>query len=150
LHATAGSLTPEAAEAWTVLRALAMAQRGRVLAVAAEAGLSPPQLLALQALTPGEPAPMSHLAELLRCDASNVTGLIDRLAARGLVERRPAPQDRRIRHLVLTDAGLALRDLVARRLEEPPDGFAALSPAEARRLRDLLRKVEAAGSRRRA
>jgi DNA-binding MarR family transcriptional regulator len=147
---TTGSLTPEAAEAWTAMRTLAMAQRGRVLTVAAEAGLSPPQVFALQALTPGEPAPMSNLADVLRCDASNVTGLIDRLAARGLVERRPAPHDRRIRHLVLTDAGIALRDRVRERLEEPPDGFAALSPAEARRLRDLLRKVEAAGSPRRA
>jgi DNA-binding MarR family transcriptional regulator len=121
-----------------------------VLSVAAEAGLSLTQLFALQALTPGEPAPMSNLADALRCDASNVTGLVDRLAARGLVERRPAPHDRRIRHLVLTEAGIALRDRVAERLEEPPEGFAALSPAEARRLRDLLRKVEAAGSRPRA
>jgi DNA-binding MarR family transcriptional regulator len=146
----AASLTPEAAEAWRAMRTLAMAQRGRVLSVAAEAGLSLTQLFALQALTPGEPAPMSNLADALRCDASNVTGLVDRLAARGLVERRPAPHDRRIRHLVLTEAGNALRDRVAERLEEPPEGFAALSPAEARRLRDLLRKVEAAGSRPRA
>jgi DNA-binding MarR family transcriptional regulator len=147
---TAGSVTPEAAEAWMAVRTLAMARRGRVLAVAADAGLSPPQLFALQALTPGEPAPMSNLAGVLRCDASNVTGLVDRLAARGLVQRRPAPHDRRIRHLILTPEGIALRERVAQRLEEPPAGFAALSAAEARQLRDLLFKVEAAGSTHRA
>jgi DNA-binding MarR family transcriptional regulator len=125
------------------MRELALAQRGRLLGVAAEAGLSPPQLFALLALTPGEPEPMSNLAEVLRCDASNVTGLIDRLAGRGLVERRPAPHDRRIRHLVLTDAGIALRDHVTRRLDEPPDGFAALSPEEAALLRDLVFKIAA-------
>jgi DNA-binding MarR family transcriptional regulator len=150
VETTAQSLTPEAAEAWAVMRTLALAQRGRVLAVAAEAGLSPPQLFALQALTPGRPAPMGDLAGMLRCDASNVTGLVDRLAARGLVERRPAPHDRRIRHLVLTAEGRALRDHVAERLEAPPDGFAALSRAEAQLLRDLLLKVAAAGSPRRA
>ena len=132
------------------MRALASTQRGRVAAAAAEADLSPPQLFALLALTPGEPAPMSSLAGALRCDASNVTGLTDRLAARGLVERRPAPHDRRVRHLVLTAEGIALRNRVARRLDEPPDGFAALSPAEAELLRDLVLKVAAAGSPRRA
>jgi DNA-binding MarR family transcriptional regulator len=141
------ALAPEAIQAWAALRALAAAQRGRILAVAAEAGLTPPQLFALQALTPGEPAPMSNLADVLRCDASTVTGLIDRLAARGLVERRPAPGDRRIRHLVLTEAGVALRERAGQGLEAPPDGFAALSPAEAQTLRDLLLKVAAGGLR---
>jgi DNA-binding MarR family transcriptional regulator len=132
-------------EAWTLLRELAMAQRGVVMDIAAELGLSPPQLFALRALKDGEPVPMSDLAEVLRCDASNVTGLVDRLEARGLVQRRAAEHDRRIRHLFLTDAGRRLRAEVGERLGRPPAGFAALSDAEARRLRDLLAKV-AAGS----
>jgi DNA-binding MarR family transcriptional regulator len=147
---TAKGTAAAAAEAWATMRALAMAQRGRMLAVATEVGLSPPQLFALLALTPGEPAPMGDVAGVLRCDASNVTGLTDRLEARGLVERRPAPHDRRVRHLVLTDAGAAMRARIARELEEPPAGFAALTDAEARALRDLLRKVAAADSPRRA
>ncbi|HEY4094519.1 MAG TPA: MarR family transcriptional regulator [Baekduia sp.] len=149
MDTTAPPMTPAVTEAWAAMRALVRTQRGRVLSVAAEAGLSPPQLFALLALTPGEPAPMNNLAGALDCDASNVTGLIDRLAARGLVQRRAAPHDRRIRHLVLTDEGIALRGHVARRLDEPPDGFAALSPAEAELLRDLVFKVAAAGASRR-
>ena len=132
-------------EAWALLRELAMAQRGSMLAVAAELQLSPPQLFALQALRDDEPAPMNGLADVLRCDASNVTGLIDRLEARGLVERRPAPHDRRVRHLVLTDEGRRLRAAVAERLSRPPACLSALSDAETRRLRDLLAKVAAAG-----
>ena len=128
-------------EAWTLLRELAMAQRGVVMGIAAELGLSPPQLFTLQALKGGEPVPMSDLAGVLRCDASNVTGLVDRLAARGLVERRPAAHDRRIRHLFLTDEGRQLRAAVGERLGRPPAGFDALSEAEARQLRDLLAKV---------
>ena len=128
-------------EAWALLRDLAMAQRGTVMAVAAELGLSPPQLFALQALREGEPAPMSDLAGVLRCDASNVTGIVDRLEARGLVERRPAAHDRRVRHLFLTDEGRRLRAEVGERLGRPPAGFGALSVAEARTLRDLLAKV---------
>ena len=142
---TPGTGTP-ADEAWTLLRELAMAQRGMVMAVAAELQLSPPQLFTLQALKDGEPAPMSDIADTLRCDASNVTGLVDRLEARGLVERRPAPHDRRVRHLVLTAAGRRLRAELGARLARPPAGFAALSDAEARRLRDLLKKVAAAGA----
>jgi DNA-binding MarR family transcriptional regulator len=139
-----GSASAAAAEAWATMRALAMAQRGRLLAVATDVGLSAPQLFALLALTPGEPAPMGDLAGILRCDASNVTGLTDRLEARGLLERRSAPHDRRVRHLVLTEAGAALREEVKLKLDEPPEGFAELTGAEARALRDLLRKVAAA------
>jgi DNA-binding MarR family transcriptional regulator len=50
---------------------------------------------------------------------------------------------------VLTDAGRALRERLVERLDEPPDAFAALSEDEARQLRDLLRKIAAAGSARR-
>ncbi|MDX6730686.1 MAG: hypothetical protein QOC54_634, partial [Baekduia sp.] len=99
--------------------------------------------------TPYELSPGRLLRETL-VTSGTMTNRVDRLAARGLVERRPAPHDRRIRHLVLTDEGRALRDRVAQLLEAPPEGFAALSRAEAQLLRDLLVKVAAAGSPRRA
>src|SRR5581483_11979770 len=52
------------------------------------------------------PTPMSRLAEVLNCEASNLTGLVDKLENRGLVERQPDPGDRRVRLLALTEAGL--------------------------------------------
>ena len=38
-----------------------------------------------------EPLPMRQIAQKLKCEPSNVTGIVDRLEARGLVERRPDP-----------------------------------------------------------
>src|SRR5262245_54606401 len=52
-----------------------------------------------------EPSPMRRIAERLRCEPSNVTGIIDRLESRGLVERRPDPGDRRVKLAAATDTG---------------------------------------------
>ncbi|MEV7599781.1 MarR family transcriptional regulator [Kitasatospora sp. NPDC089797] len=51
------------------------------------------------------PRPMRTLADLLGCDASNVTGIVDRLEARDLVRRETDPADRRIKNVVLTEDG---------------------------------------------
>lgn len=69
-----------------------------------ELDLTPPQAHLLRELVAG-PRPMGELAGRLSCDASNVTGLTDRLEARGLVERRPSPGDRRVKVLLLTEEG---------------------------------------------
>jgi len=139
---TTARRTP-AEEAWAAMRRLLFSQRLDMLGIASEFALSPPQLFALRSLEPDEPAPMSRLAEVLRCDASNVTGIVDRLEDRGLVERRAAPHDRRIKHLVLTADGVGLRTRIVERMDRPPAGFAALTAAEQRELRDLLGKVAA-------
>jgi DNA-binding MarR family transcriptional regulator len=133
--------TDPATEAWTLLSRIMMARRGHTLAVAAELGLSPPQLWALRHLEPDVPLPMSALAGLLHCDNSNVTGIVDRLEARGLVERRPAPHDRRVKHLHLTPAGVALRERVGARLGKAPADLDRLSDDEQRTLVGLLRKL---------
>ena len=57
--------------------------RPRMLDIQAEYGLKPPQFFALNALD--EPAPMSAIANLLRCDRSAVTWITDRLEERGYV-----------------------------------------------------------------
>lgn len=53
-----------------------------------------------------------ELARLLGCDKSNMTGMADRLARRGLLERRTDPTDRRITKPALTDAGTELADRI--------------------------------------
>ena len=53
---------------------------------------------------------MSALAQLLVRDASNVTGIADRVGAGGLVKRQSAGQDRRIKVLALTVAGTDFRE----------------------------------------
>ncbi len=135
------SESDDATEAWTLLSRVMMARRGHTLAIATELELSPPQLWALRHLDPDAPLPMSALAGLLHCDNSNVTGIVDRLEARGLVERCPAAYDRRVKHLHLTAAGAAVRAQVGERMAQPPEGVARLDEEEQRQLVALLRKL---------
>lgn len=133
-------LTP-AQEAWGLMGKLFWEMRPRMLRVAAETGLTPPQLFALRALDPDHPVPMHELATELHCDNSNVTGLVDGLAAQGLVERRPADHDRRVRMLVVTERGVAVRARMQAVMSEIPEWLASLSPADQRALRDVLRRA---------
>src|SRR3954447_15838623 len=130
-----------ASEAWALIAELFQSQRTRFLAIASEFDLAPAQLGALKALDPDEPVPMRELALALACDNSNVTGIVDRLEARGLVERRAAPHDRRVKMLVVTPEGAELRRQVKARMEEPPEALKRLTADEQAQLRDLLRKA---------
>jgi DNA-binding MarR family transcriptional regulator len=104
---------------------------------AAQLELSFPQAMALRELN--DPLPMRELAQRLCCDASNVTGIVDRLEARELVERRTAPEDRRVKHLVLTDEGRALRQVHHDRLAVDLP-LLDLSAEDRRSLAELLRR----------
>ena len=136
--------TDAASEAWSMFLGILFGERPpRIPAVAAEFDLSPMGLRLLQTLEPGSEVAMSALAERLFCDASNVTGMVDRLEARGLLERRDDPRDRRVKRIVLTDEGVEARARVLERLYEPPEQIARLSRADQRALRDLLRRATA-------
>jgi DNA-binding MarR family transcriptional regulator len=108
--------------------------------IADEEGLSIAQLDVLRRLRVHGPSPMRRLAEQMNCEASNLTGLVDRLEARSLVERRPDPNDRRIRLLALTSAGEAMSQkawvAVARRCR-----LTSLSDEDRELLADLLRRA---------
>lgn len=130
-----------AAEAWRLAGELHARTRGHVLGVLREHDLSPPQLFALRALREDDPSPMGEIACVLGCDNSNVTGIVDRLERRGLVERRPATHDRRVKHLVITPQGIAVRAAIEAALEAGPNPLDRLDPDDQRALRDLLRKA---------
>src|ERR687885_1662942 len=128
-----------ATEAWELCIELFGQDRPRMLDIQAEYGLKPPQFFALNALD--EPAPMSAIANLLRCDRSAVTWITDRLEERGYVERRSDARDRRVKLLALTEEGRRVREEIRARLAIPPEPLQRLSAAEQRELRDLLRKA---------
>jgi DNA-binding MarR family transcriptional regulator len=132
---------PAAQEAWGLLSRLFWEMRPRMLRVAGEVGLTPPQLFALRQLDPEQPVPMRALAKALHCDSSNVTGLVDGLAAQGLVERREAEHDRRVRMLVVTDRGKEVRGRLIEVMSEVPESLAALGEDDQRALRDVLRRA---------
>jgi DNA-binding MarR family transcriptional regulator len=138
---TAQARTDAAQEAWELLFRVAKAKHGVVSARLAELDLTPVQGHALRRLDPERPLAMSALADALYCHASNVTGIVDRLESRGLVERRPGADDRRVKTLVLTEEGARVRGRVIELLSEPPPGIASLSEADQRALRDILARA---------
>src|ERR1700760_2046213 len=127
-----GGMSNDASEAWGLLFRLFISQRGRVPQVAAEFELSPMQAHVLRLLEPGSPLPMRTLARKLCCDASNVTGVVDRPGA---------PADRRVRMLVVTDDGAAVRRRILKRLSQAPEPIARLSGDDQRALREILARA---------
>src|SRR5437588_3917637 len=106
----------DACRAWQLLMKFFFAQREHLPSSEGEFDLSPIQCHVLHLIEPGRPLPMSQLADTLSCDASNVTGLVDRLESRGLVRRRPSRQDRRVKMLQLTPKGARLRTHLLRQM----------------------------------
>ena len=133
--------SPHACDAWQLLMQLFFTQRANLPPLAAELELSPAQCHVLHLIEPGRPMPMGQLAETLACDASNVTGLVDRLESRGLVRRRPSAGDRRVKVLVLTPTGYRLRALLIHRMTAPPAALHRLSLREQRALVRLLTRL---------
>ncbi|WP_406371497.1 MarR family transcriptional regulator [Streptomyces sp. NBC_00647] len=96
------------------------------------------RLLSLLSL---EPLPMRRLAQQLKCEPSNVTGIVDRLEARGLVERRPDPADRRVKLAAATTEGRGVARGLRESLNFAREPLAELSDEERLTLRDLLRRM---------
>lgn len=143
MAASSRSGSDAADEAWQLMGALFQAQHPRLLELEAELNLSATQARALLLLDPDAPRPMSEMANTLHCDRSNVTGIIDRLEARGLVERRPGEHDRRVKVLVLTAAGRKARERAQAPFREAPPELLALSAARQELLRDVLAEAMA-------
>jgi DNA-binding MarR family transcriptional regulator len=100
--------------------------------------LTLPQAMLLHGLD--RPTSMHEVADRQHCDASNLTGIVDRLEARGLVMRRTPASDRRVKELVLTGEGRRLHAQLAGLASAIP-GLRALEPAERSDLERLLGKA---------
>src|SRR5947208_16708193 len=129
-------------QAWALLLQAAFERvHAHFAAAVAELDLAPVQAKALHELDIEPPISMRELAERLKSDPSNITGLIDRLEARGLVERRPDPKARRVKGLALTSAGAKMRECLFARLYSAPRSVAELSQPDQRALRDVLQRI---------
>lgn len=116
---------PEAAEheqSMVMLLGAAQSVHDRLEAALAEVGLTPAKYQAIDELArAGEPLTLSDFASRLHCVRSNITQLVDRLEADGLVRRVDDPADRRAIRAVITPSGLERRTVgaeVVRRLED--------------------------------
>jgi DNA-binding MarR family transcriptional regulator len=135
------STNSQACEAWQLLVKFFFSRRADLPTIASEFELSAAQCHVLHLMEPDRPIPMGRIAEGLACDASNVTGLVDRLESRGLIRRQPSAEDRRVKVLELTSAGIRLRATVMERMTKPPDSLARLSADEQKSLVKILRRL---------
>ncbi|BFV55567.1 MarR family transcriptional regulator [Kitasatospora sp. CMC57] len=91
------------------------------------------------------PLPMRALAELLGCDASNITGIVDRLEGRGLVRREADPADRRVKVVVLTSEGEGAVQRIRAEITAGLPGLARLDAEGRRELSELLARAFSTG-----
>ena len=98
---------PLAERVWFRLMRLDTRLHGAIADRFKEAGLSVPQCDILSTLSEKEGISQQELAKRLYVTKGNISGLVDRLASAGLVERRQLPNDRRAYAIYLTEAGRA-------------------------------------------
>lgn len=113
---------------------------GDFTVAAASENLTASQGKTLNVLRRG-PASMSALATTLTCDASNMTGIIDRLEKRGLVRREPRPSDRRVKNVVLTAEGERVIDVIRGKMHTTQAGLNRLDEQERDTLYTLLERA---------
>jgi DNA-binding MarR family transcriptional regulator len=104
-----------------------------------EQDLTPPLAMTLRLLD--EPRSMRYLADAHHCDASNITGIVDRLEKRGLVERRADLADRRVTLIARTPDGDTMRSRLVSAALQTLSGLETLSADELEQLNMLLGRL---------
>jgi DNA-binding MarR family transcriptional regulator len=138
----AGGDPPSSADDfWPLVIEFLLSQKAWWIAMCADFELTAVQGHALRTLDPQRPVAMSSLADALACDASNVTGIVDKLESRGLIARQSAGHDRRVKMLAVTEKGRELRDRLSARMMDPPAAVGALSSDARRRMAEFFRAV---------
>lgn len=134
-------MAPELVEAWRALASPYLDIRARWFEIAADAGLTPAGLDALLKLDADTAPTMGRMAEILGCDASYVTAVVDDLEKATYATRRPDNRDRRVKTIELTPAGRHAQQLARERLTAPPTQLANLSRSQQRTLAQLLSRA---------
>jgi len=100
---------------WLFMAASLRVKKG-FMKLAEAADLTAPQVYALCFLEPGKPMSMKTMANLLNCEPSNVTAIIDRLFALDYITRQEDPNDRRIKMISLTEQGEKFKGLITEKV----------------------------------
>jgi DNA-binding MarR family transcriptional regulator len=105
-------------------------------------GVTSAQALVLLSLLEADHVTSRHLGEKIELDSATLTGLLDRLAKAGFVERRVNVDDRRAIRVCLTRQGQATAGRIQHITEDENQAFlAVLTPEEGLILRSLLKKL---------
>lgn len=126
------------------LSSLGHAVARRFQATMAPLPLEPREFALLRAVAPAEGASQQVLAERLQIPPSRMVAFVDALEARGLLERRANPDDRRARALYLTKQGRAVLESAFKLASELEQHLCAqLSKTEREQLLEALQRVGA-------
>ncbi|HET8991540.1 MAG TPA: hypothetical protein VFN31_00710 [Candidatus Saccharimonadales bacterium] len=132
--------TDSAARSHELLIGIMMQAKHRLIRLAGEFDVTGMQAMMVFLLK--TPRPMNSFTKLFNCDASNITGLVDGLEARGLATRFPDLHDRRIKMVKLTDEGEKLRtQFIKLLIEDKESSFYNLSANELITFNSLLEKI---------
>ncbi len=137
-EAAIGSTDHESIPPFDLLMLLKNLQSNIAL-VAEEHGLTLMQLYTMHAIAE-EHRTMGKMAQAIRCDASNVTGIIDKLVTMGMATRQEDPADRRIKTVQLTSEGSGLLQKIINVMPARL-GYSSLSSQEISELRRILLKL---------
>jgi DNA-binding MarR family transcriptional regulator len=135
---TGGTRAPDTVP--RTLGRLRVALMDAYLRASRELGLSAQQAELLCAAM--RPSAIGDLAQVLRCDRSNVSRLVDRASRRGLVERHVGDSDGRVNMVRLTDEGDALaRRFIAALERQLDDLLDEWSPQKQRSAVRLMNEI---------
>lgn len=98
------------------LIALMMRSKRHMFTASESRGLTHVQGMLLVTMKPGSPRTMNELSEMMGCDASNITGLVDRLEANNYINRMADLNDRRVKKIQLSDQGCQCRKSLLKEL----------------------------------
>jgi len=127
---------------WQLME-LMFQSKHRINHLAEKYELTTMQSAALRMLSQDDPKAMRALSDYFMCDASTITGLVDRLEARKLITRSNHPTDRRVKLLALTNTGVAIKESILHETLRIEDERLAniLTDDERNVFRELLTKL---------
>lgn len=125
-------------EAYQLLRTTTKNMKNDLRSMIEDNGITWQQFHALYHIQ-AEGTPVNELAKELNCNASNMTGLVDRMVENGWVYREHSDYDRRVWLVKLTEEGSALRNrLIPVHTENIKKRLSILTPDELETLTKLL------------
>jgi DNA-binding MarR family transcriptional regulator len=131
---------------WQLFRVAINAKHG-LMDIAEKHKLTVMQMYTLCLLEADKSIPMNSLSTTLHCDASNITGIVDKLFQQKYIKREENPHDRRSKMITLTPKGVKLCLKIAESLvTNQPTTLNELSKQEREQLLSLLSKTTLSAS----
>jgi MarR family transcriptional regulator, 2-MHQ and catechol-resistance regulon repressor len=148
MHGVTNACVEEAIRAYVKLMRASRSVAGRVEPLVGAEGLTLTQLGVLEGILHKGPMTHRELGRKVLTSAGNMTDVVDKLEARGLVRRVRAAADRRQVRVELTTAGrILIEELFPRHALDIARAMAGLEAEELRQLGELLRKLGIAAAR---